>query len=229
MWLPDRLHRMRLIPLLMLLYLGYAGCAEVTFYVGPELSAVSIGELRQPPVPQMLNLRVKCSFPEVPLAEGAFCAGIQNSAQIILVESKLFSELAPAENIDQMTLDFELEQNRDSWMNQRISLRTLPLVIPVVAMAAILVGTVGIVGFTMPEENWNLTAEYTPVNGSAIRRQYHGSRYRSIGVIPITWPPSGSRQVGGFTSAPAADVGGGEVVRDLVLNFLRDLQQSGEL
>jgi hypothetical protein len=145
------------------------------------------------------------------------CAGIRDSAQEILVESKLlkpFSEFVPAENLNQMALDFELDPNRA---------RTKPLAIVTTAI------TFGVIGFTVPSGDWNLTATYTPANRSAIGRQYHGSTYRSIGLISLTSPPSGSRQVGGLTSFHTVDSEVREVVRDLVLNFLRDLQQSGEL
>jgi hypothetical protein len=223
MWLPDQLHRMRLILLFMLLCVVCAGCVH-RVYVGPELP-VPIGELGRPPVPQMLNLQVKCSFPEAPSGlEGVFCTRIRSSTQKILVDSKLFSEFVPAENLDQMALDFELK--RDSY-----SSRTWPALIALVPV----MGTFGTLGFTETGEDWNLAAAYTPVNRSAISRQYHLSTYRSVGLILLTSPPSGSREVRGnpFAAVAAATDGLeselGEVVRDLVLNFLRDLQQSGEL
>lgn len=222
MWLP-RPYRVTLIPLFMFLCVLPAGC-EHKVYVGPELPA-PMGELRRPPTPQMLNLRVGCSFPQAPLgSEGAFCHRVRGSTRKILVDSKLFSEFVPAENVDQMTLDFELKW--ESYWS-----RTWPALIGLVPT----MGTFGLLGFTDTGQDWYLTAAFTPVDGSAIGRRYHVSTYESIGLILLTSPPAGSREaerhpfaaVDAGTDALEGPLGG--VIHDLVLSFLHDLQQSGEL
>jgi hypothetical protein len=214
---------MRSIPIFVLLCFASVGCATLShqIYLGPELPEVSPSDLRAPATRKLLNLETACSFSEEVLPQvGALWSEAHRAAvhadfretrcgQLTSIVYEVFSQYTsflPTENVDRLTIKLDVR------------------------------GSGGAPGFTeaAPSGDLAMEAEYTPVGRPPVRRQYRGSFYWWAPLPTWRRVPHGARQVdelrfGGGDPRPFFRRAEERIARDMALNLVRDLQQSGEL